>query len=67
MNCARNSDEQNIEVQFNAHTKEVYFKTIKDINSHEELLVWFSQEMEKRWNIPQPKKENILGNYISLL
>ncbi|RDD46804.1 PR domain zinc finger protein 13 [Trichoplax sp. H2] len=64
MSCARNKDEQNIEVQFNGHTKEIHFKTTRDITRHEELLVWFSQEMEKKWDIPQPKKENIIGpNY----
>ncbi|XP_077998789.1 uncharacterized protein LOC144451759 [Glandiceps talaboti] len=45
--CARYYEEQNMVAM--QHQKEIYYKTIKDVNAGEELLCWY--------NIPLPSEE----------
>ena len=50
MKCARFDQEQNLEiVQIGSN---VYYRAVKDISPHQELLVWYGNMMDQFLGIP---------------
>jgi len=56
VNCARHDGEQNLEA-FQCRGN-IYYKTIRHVNPHEELLVWYGDEYGRQLGIdPQQCNE----------
>lgn len=67
MNCARHVAEQNVVVAFQ-YKGELYYRTCKDVQKGDELLVFYGRSLAKNLGIDtkeyfQPTREEIDGDY----